>query len=68
MKINKKVDISIATFYDVGDTYPYIVKYFVNGRVRKKTFYTKFFAALHAKKVAKMLGVEPDLSFEPIID
>lgn len=73
MKANKKEEekrerVSISTFYDVGDGSPYIVKYYINGRERKKIFSTKFFATLQAKRVAKKLGIRPDLSFEPIID
>ena len=59
--------IKVETFYDIGGHYPYIVKFSIDTKIRRNTFSTKFFAIFKARKMAKFLGVKPELSFKPVI-
>lgn len=67
-KQNKGNHYKVWTAYDILGAYHYIVYVKIGNNKTYKTFGTKFFAKIKAKKVAKILGVEPDLRFKPIID
>lgn len=46
---------------------PYRVFVEMSGEKKNIEFQTKFFAARRARKIAKVLGVKPDLSFTPVL-
>lgn len=67
-KQKKENPYKVWTAYNILRAYPYIVYVGIDSKKTYETFGTMFFAKRKAKKIAKILNVEPDLSFKPIID
>ena len=65
-KVNKNSP-KVWTEYRVFTYYPYYVVVKMNGRTRDKSYMTKLFATMAARKIAKVLGAKPDLRFVPVL-
>ena len=68
--MNKKSEKEIRkvwTTYRITSPYPYIVYAQIGDEKTDLTFVIRFFAIRKAKKIARILGVDPDLSFTPAI-
>lgn len=66
---NKKIKEikKVWTTYNVASGYPYAIHIQIGDGKTNQVFATRFFAIRRAKKIARILGVDPDLSFIPTI-
>ena len=68
--MNKKTEKEIRkvwSIYAIASVYPYTICIQIGDEKTEQTFGTRFFAIRKAKKIARILGVDPDLSFTPAI-
>lgn len=66
---NKKIKEikKVWTTYNVASGSPYAIHIQIGDGKTNQVFATRFFAIRRAKKIARILGVDPDLSFIPTI-
>lgn len=68
--MNKKIKEEVRkvwTIYKVASQYPYTVCIQICNEKVEQFFSTRFFAIRRAKEIARILSVDPDLSFIPAI-